>query len=160
MPGAAALFCRRHDHCAGRRQGPAAGRRAVGGPAGAFGRRQRGLYEGLHRPLGAQAAQAPGGGDALFLFGGRHRQDGGGVPPGAADPPAGPALRRPFDRHGVHRRRDRGLLQRSQGRFQTRPHDRQGAHRPFRRGVPAGREAQDADGGQVGGAAAGFQGYL
>ena len=44
--------------------------------------------------------------------------------------------------------------------FQTRPHDRQGAHRPFRRGVPAGREAQDADGGQVGGAAAGFQGYL
>ena len=31
--------------------------------------------------------------DALLLVGGRYRQDGRGVPPGAADPPVGPALR-------------------------------------------------------------------
>ncbi len=110
--------------------------------------------------MGAQAAQAAGGRGAFLLVGGGHRPNGGGVPPGAADPQAGAALRRHGHRHHFHGPGDCRLLQCSQGRFPARPARGQGAHRAFRRGVPPGAPPQGADGLLVGDRPARFRRHL
>lgn len=66
-------------------------------------------------------------------------------------------LCRPQHRHDLHGERDRGLLQRAQGRFPARPYVGQGTDRAVRRRVPPGAQIAGADGGEERSPAAGFR---